>query len=128
MNSRDQELVRTTFSKLALMPEVAGALFYERLFAANPNFRSLFSSDMRVQGVKLMTMLTLLSTICIDRAGCCRQSEILASGMLDTASSSPTMTRSRKRSCGRSNRCLAKTARLKSGRRGRSVTTNSPER
>lgn len=60
MNSTDQELVRTTFSKLALMPEVAGALFYERLFAANPNFRSLFSSDMRVQGVKLMTMLTLV--------------------------------------------------------------------
>jgi len=55
-----QELVRVTFSKLAIMPEVAGALFYERLFAANPSFRPLFSEDMRVQGVKLMTTLTLV--------------------------------------------------------------------
>jgi hemoglobin-like flavoprotein len=55
-----QDLVRATFSKLAVMPEVAGALFYERLFAANPSFRSLFSEDMRVQGVKLMTTLTLV--------------------------------------------------------------------
>jgi hemoglobin-like flavoprotein len=55
-----QEIVRLTFSKLAVMPEVAGALFYERLFASNPSFRSLFSDDMRVQGVKLMTTLTLV--------------------------------------------------------------------
>jgi hemoglobin-like flavoprotein len=53
-----QEIVRLTFSKLAVMPEVAAALFYERLFAANPSF--LFSQDMRVQGVKLMTTLTLV--------------------------------------------------------------------
>jgi hemoglobin-like flavoprotein len=60
MNAAQQELVRTTFAKLAVMPEVAGALFYERLFAANPSFRSLFKNDMRIQGVKLMTMLTLV--------------------------------------------------------------------
>ena len=42
------------------MPEVAGALFYERLFAANPTFRPLFKNDMRIQGVKLMTMLALI--------------------------------------------------------------------
>src|SRR5580692_9027363 len=42
------------------MPEVAGALFYERLFAANPAFRPLFKNDMRIQGVKLMTMLALV--------------------------------------------------------------------
>ena len=36
MNAAQQELVRTTFARLAVMPEVAGALFYERLFAANP--------------------------------------------------------------------------------------------
>jgi hypothetical protein len=34
-----QELVRTSFAKLAVMPEVAGVLLYERLFAANPSFR-----------------------------------------------------------------------------------------
>ena len=60
MTPAQQELVRVTFSKLAIMPEVAGALFYERLFAANPSFRPLFSEDMRVQGVKLMTTLTLV--------------------------------------------------------------------
>ena len=49
-----------TFSKLAVMPEVAGALFYERLFAANPSFRQMFKDDMHVQSVKLMTMLEIV--------------------------------------------------------------------
>src|ERR1700693_902072 len=42
------------------MPEVAGALFSERLFAANPSFRPLFKNDMRIQGLKLMTMLAMV--------------------------------------------------------------------
>ena len=42
------------------MPDVAGALFYERLFEANPSFRPLFKNDMRIQGVKLMTMLAMI--------------------------------------------------------------------
>ncbi|MFZ0020542.1 MAG: globin domain-containing protein [Acetobacteraceae bacterium] len=60
MNAEQQELVRTTFARLAVMPEVAGALFYERLFGANPSFRPLFKNDMRIQGVKLMTMLAMV--------------------------------------------------------------------
>jgi hemoglobin-like flavoprotein len=60
VNAPQQELVQTTFARLAVMPEVAGALFYERLFAANPSFRLLFKNDMRVQGVKLMTMLAMV--------------------------------------------------------------------
>jgi hemoglobin-like flavoprotein len=60
VNVAQQELVWTSFAKLAVMPEVAGALFYERLFAANPTFRPLFKNDMRIQGVKLMTMLALV--------------------------------------------------------------------
>jgi hemoglobin-like flavoprotein len=60
VNAAQQELVRATFAKLAVMPEVAGALFYERLFAVNPGFRPLFKNDMRLQGVKLMTMLAML--------------------------------------------------------------------
>jgi hemoglobin-like flavoprotein len=55
-----QKLVIATFARLAIMPEVAGALFYERLFALNPGFRPLFKHDMRVQGVKLMTMLATI--------------------------------------------------------------------
>ena len=60
MNAAQQDLVRTTFARLAVMPEVTGALFYERLFAANPSFRPLFKNDMRIQGVKLMTMLAMV--------------------------------------------------------------------
>jgi len=60
VNAAQQELVRTTFARLAVMPEVAGALFYERLFAVNPTFRPLFKNDMRVQGVKLMSMLDMV--------------------------------------------------------------------
>jgi hemoglobin-like flavoprotein len=60
VNAAQQELVRTTFAKLAVMPEVSAALFYERLFAGNPSFRPLFKNDMRIQGVKLMTMLAMV--------------------------------------------------------------------
>ena len=60
MNAAQQELVQTTFARLAVMPEVAGALFYERLFATNPSFRPLFKNDMRIQGVKLMAMLAMV--------------------------------------------------------------------
>ena len=60
MNRAQQELVRRTFAKVAVMPEVAGALFYERLFADNPDFRPLFKNDMRIQGAKLMTMLAIV--------------------------------------------------------------------
>jgi hemoglobin-like flavoprotein len=60
LNETQLELVRTTFAKLAVMPEVAAALFYERLFAANPSFRPLFKNDMRIQGIKLMTMLEMI--------------------------------------------------------------------
>ena len=60
MNAAQQELVRTSFARLAVMPEVAGALFYERLFEVNPGFRPLFKNDMRVQGVKLMTMIAMV--------------------------------------------------------------------
>jgi hemoglobin-like flavoprotein len=43
------------------MPEVAGALFYERLFAINPGFRPPFKNNMRIQGVKLMTTLAMVA-------------------------------------------------------------------
>ena len=60
MNTAQRELVQTSFAKLAVMPEVAGALFYERLFATNPSFRPLFKNDMRIQVGRLMTMLTMV--------------------------------------------------------------------
>jgi hemoglobin-like flavoprotein len=60
VNAAQRELVQTTFARLAVMPEVAGALFYERLFATNPSFRPLFKNNMRVQSLKLMTMLAMV--------------------------------------------------------------------
>ena len=60
MDPAQKELVHTTFAKLAVMPEVAGALFYERLFADHPNLRPLFKHDMRIKSVKLMTMLAMV--------------------------------------------------------------------
>jgi nitric oxide dioxygenase len=60
MNAAQQGLVQTTFAKLAVMPEVAAALFYERLFAANPSFRRLFKDDMRIQGVKFWATLAMV--------------------------------------------------------------------
>jgi hemoglobin-like flavoprotein len=60
VNAAQQEIVRTAFARLALMPEVAGALFYERLFDRHPELRPLFKHDMRIQGVKLMTMLAMV--------------------------------------------------------------------
>jgi hemoglobin-like flavoprotein len=60
VNAAQQRLVRTSFARLAVMPEVAGALFYERLFESNPDFRPMFKNDMRIQGVKLMTMLAMV--------------------------------------------------------------------
>jgi nitric oxide dioxygenase len=60
VNAAQRELVQTTFARLAVMPEVAGALFYERLFTTNPGFRPLFKNSMRIQGVKLMTMLAMV--------------------------------------------------------------------
>ncbi len=60
MNRAEQDLVRATFARLAVMPEVAGALFYQRLFELDPELRRLFKNDMRVQAVKLMTMLAVV--------------------------------------------------------------------
>jgi nitric oxide dioxygenase len=42
------------------MPEVAGALFYERLFTVSPAFRVLFKHDMRLQNMKLIMMLAVI--------------------------------------------------------------------
>ena len=56
----EQEFVRDSFARVAMMPEVAAALFYERLFTINPSFLLLFTHDMRIQGVRLMAMLTII--------------------------------------------------------------------
>jgi hemoglobin-like flavoprotein len=96
VNAVQQGLVRTTFARLAVMPEVAGALFYERLFATNPSFRPLFKSDMRIQGVKLMAMLAVVVYNLPELGQASPAIRDLAVVMSSTASSSVTTTRCEK--------------------------------
>ena len=60
MTPRQRTLVRGSWAKLRRELDATSALFYERLFALNPNARRLFGSkDMRLQGTLFMQMLSL---------------------------------------------------------------------
>lgn len=50
-------LVQTSFAKVAPISDQAAAIFYEKLFALNPDLRGLFKSDLSEQGRKLMATL-----------------------------------------------------------------------
>jgi hemoglobin-like flavoprotein len=128
VNTAQQELVRTTFATLAVMPEVAGALFYERLFAANPSFRPLFKNDMRVQGVKLMTMLAMVVYYLPEPGEVLPAIRDLAVRHVEYGVKLADYDALRERCSGPSNRRWGKTSHLRSGRRGRSAMTNSPAR
>ncbi len=57
MTPAQQNLVQTSFAKVAPIADVAATLFYEDLFARDPNLRALFKEDMTAQRQKLMAML-----------------------------------------------------------------------
>lgn len=57
MNDETVALVRGSWKKVEAIAPVAAALFYENLFAADPDLKSLFKSDMKQQGDKLMQMI-----------------------------------------------------------------------
>jgi hemoglobin-like flavoprotein len=57
MNQDTITLVRASWRKVEAIAPTAGALFYERLFAADPGLRSMFRGDMIEQGTKLMQMI-----------------------------------------------------------------------
>jgi hemoglobin-like flavoprotein len=59
LNQEQCELVRVTFAKIALNPDMAAAMFYARVFSTNPALRGLFKIDMIEQGKKLMDTLTV---------------------------------------------------------------------
>lgn len=50
-------LVRSSFSKVVPIAGTAAEIFYARLFELAPETRTLFPSDLREQGAKLMKML-----------------------------------------------------------------------
>lgn len=59
MTPEQINLVQTTWAELAPQAPQAAELFYRRLFELDPSLRGLFKANMRVQGDKLMQMITL---------------------------------------------------------------------
>ena len=50
-------LVKSSWANVAPISEQAAELFYGKLFELNPDLKSMFKSDMKEQGRKLMAML-----------------------------------------------------------------------
>jgi hemoglobin-like flavoprotein len=59
MTPRQVALVQESWKQLQPIAERAAELFYARLFGLEPSVRSLFRGDMKEQGRKLMSMLSL---------------------------------------------------------------------
>ncbi|MFL6245879.1 MAG: globin family protein [Thermoanaerobaculia bacterium] len=57
MNTRQIELVQSSFAQVVPIAGVAASLFYDRLFELDPALRGMFRGDMAEQGKKLMTMI-----------------------------------------------------------------------
>lgn len=54
MNSRQIELIRSTFVQVESIADQAAALFYERLFELDPALRPMFSVRTSTDGIQLM--------------------------------------------------------------------------
>ncbi len=57
LTQRQIAAIRTTWARVAPVPEMAAALFYGRLFRIAPQTRPLFRSDLGAQGRKLVDTL-----------------------------------------------------------------------
>jgi hemoglobin-like flavoprotein len=57
MTTNEKSLVKETFAKVVPIADTAAALFYGRLFELDPSLRSLFRTDLREQGKKLMQII-----------------------------------------------------------------------
>jgi hemoglobin-like flavoprotein len=60
MTPQQIQLVRSSFQKLAAIPERAGEIFYQRLFELDPNARQLFWGNLQHQGTVLFLMLDMI--------------------------------------------------------------------
>ena len=58
MTPKEIELIQSSWKKLTPIADTAAQLFYEKLFALDPAVKSLFKSDLRDQGRRLMSMIT----------------------------------------------------------------------
>jgi len=54
------DLVQSSFAKVIPIADTAAELFYARLFELDPSLRSMFRSDMKSQGKKLMDSLKMV--------------------------------------------------------------------
>ena len=52
-------LVQESWKKVVPIQDAAAGLFYGKLFELDPELRSLFKSDLKEQGRKLMTMISM---------------------------------------------------------------------
>lgn len=57
MDSKQKELVQSSFALVAPIADTAADLFYDRLFEIDPTLRPLFKGDLKEQKKKLMQML-----------------------------------------------------------------------
>lgn len=57
MTPQQKRHVQTSWARLAPQGAEVAALFYARLFEADPGLRALFKGDLRAQGQKLMAAL-----------------------------------------------------------------------
>ncbi len=63
--SDEIHLLRSSFAELARHGDVAGLVFYQRLFSLDPGLRPLFRQDIVRQSCKLMDMLEkLMALLC----------------------------------------------------------------
>ncbi|MAT92042.1 MAG: hemin receptor [Halioglobus sp.] len=57
MTPEQVTLVKDSWAQVSPISEQAAELFYNRLFELNPDYRALFTGDMKSQGKMLMSML-----------------------------------------------------------------------
>lgn len=58
MTAAEIKLVQDSWEKCVPIAETAADLFYTKLFELDPSVKPMFSSDIKEQGKKLMTMIT----------------------------------------------------------------------
>jgi hemoglobin-like flavoprotein len=57
MNETQKKLVQQTWASVVPIADQAAAIFYGKLFEADPSLRPLFKGDIEEQGKKLMKMI-----------------------------------------------------------------------
>jgi len=60
MTPEQQQLIKSSFAKVAPIADTAATIFYDDLFARDPRLRSLFKDDMAEQRKKLMQTLSVV--------------------------------------------------------------------